>query len=162
MRPSEGGRVLRALLPSSGGLGDQLQLALASGGSLREEVQAEHRVPRCRNCCLRGSEGEVPGQAGRTADSVSSARGLRAGASPSRKTVLCGTLGRRGGPASFSRAAGALGDWACHRSRPGARPGRRAWPVGAVAGKGPHFRPGRQRPASIPPSLRLLPSPGVY
>lgn len=112
--------------------------------------------------CLRGSEGEVPGQAGCTADLVSSARGLRAGASPSRKTVLCGTLGRRGGPASFSRAAGALGDWACHRSRPGARPGTRAWPVGAVAGKGPHFRPGRQRPASIPPSLRLLPSPGVY
>ena len=34
MRPSEGGRVLGALLPSSGGLGDQLELTLASGGSL--------------------------------------------------------------------------------------------------------------------------------
>ena len=58
--------------------------------------------------------GEAPGQAGLPADSVCSARGLRAGASPSRKIVLCGALGRRGGPASLSRAAGALGDRACH------------------------------------------------
>lgn len=80
---------------------------------------------------------------------------LGAGASPSRKIVLCGALGRRGGPASLSRAAGALGDWACHRQQTGGgRPGRRAWPVGAVAGKGLHFRPGRQRPSSVPPSFR--------
>lgn len=33
--------------------------------------------------------------------------------------------------------------------------------MGTAAGKGPHFRPGRQRPSSVRPS-GLLPFPGVY
>lgn len=89
---------------------------------------------------------------------------LGAGASPSRKTVLCGALGRRGGPASLSRAAGALGDWACHRrSRPGAGVqggglGRwRQWPErGYTSGRGGNAPRPFLRPSG------LLPFRGVY